>query len=92
MSDRWFRLLPEGFDLSTVVDDPEFTDVSRDGEIYTRYRIVRITHESVDHPDGWTHMANVVRVRKPALGVAMLLVRNRIIEVSRVTLAPTLTN
>lgn len=88
MSDRWFRLLPEGFDLSKVVDDPEFTDVSRDGEIYTRYRIVRITHESVDHPDGWTHMANVVRVRKHALGVAMLLVRNRIIEDSHVTLAP----
>ncbi len=88
MSEHWFRLLPEGFDLFTVVDDPEFTDVSRDGEIYTRYRIVRITHEVENHPDGWTHMANVVRVRKRALGVALLRVNDRIIEDSHVTLAP----
>lgn len=74
--------------MYTVVDDPEFTDVSRDGEIYTRYRIVRITHEAENHPDGWTHMANVVRVRRHALGVALLRVKDRIIEESRVTLAP----
>ena len=89
MNDRWFRLLPEQFDTYSVVDDVEFTDVSRDGEIYTRYRIVRITHEAESHPDGWTHMANVVRVRKKALGVALLRVKDRIIEDSQVTLAPT---
>ena len=89
MSDHWFRLLSEGFDLLTVIDDPEFTDVSRDGEVYTRYRIVRLTHEADEHPDGWTHMANVVRVRKHALGVALLRVKDRIIEDSRVTLTPT---
>lgn len=89
MNDRWFRLLSEGVDTFSIVDDPEFSEVSLDGEIYTRYRIVRFTHEATDHPDGWTHMANVVRVRREALGVALLKVVNRVIEDAIVTLAPT---
>lgn len=71
--------------MFSVIDDPEFTDVSEDGETYTRYRIVRVTHEAPAHPDGWTHMANVVRVRKHALGVALLRVANRVIEDSMVS-------
>jgi hypothetical protein len=43
--------------------------------------------EAVDHPDGWTHMANVVRVRNPSLGVALLQVVDRVIEDARVTLS-----
>jgi hypothetical protein len=89
VNDRWFRLLSEGVDTFSIVDDPEFSEVSLDGEIYTRYRIVRFTHEATDHPDGWTHMANVVRVRREALGVALLKVVNRVIEDAIVTLAPT---
>ena len=89
MTDQRFRLLPEGVDALSIVDDLEFTEVSRDGEIYTRYRIVRFTHEATDQPDGWTHMANVVRVRRQALGVALLKVSDRIIEDAIVTLAPT---
>ncbi len=88
MTDRWFRILSEAFDAFSVIDDLDFTEVSPDGEIYTRYRVVRITHEADNHPDGWTHMANVVRVRKHALGVALLRVTDRIIEDARVTLAP----
>jgi hypothetical protein len=89
VNDDWFRLLPEGVETSSIVDDPDFSEVSVDGEIYTRYRIVRFTHETIDHPDGWTHMANVVRVRRQALGVARLRVVNRAIEDAAVTLAPT---
>ena len=81
------RLLPEGEPVSSVLDDPEFTDVTMDGEVYTRFRVVRITHELVNHQEGWTHLANVTRVRDPAIGVAHLMVRNRVIEDSTVTLS-----
>ena len=87
MSDDLFRLLPEGLPTDDIVDDPEFTEVTRNGEVYTLYRIVRVTHEASSHPDGWTHMANVVRVRTPALGVALLQVVDRVIEDARVTLS-----
>lgn len=83
-----FHLLPEGTETTDIVDDPEFTEVTRNGEVYTLYRIVRITHEATNDPDGWTHMANVVRVRNPAIGVALLLVVNRVIEEAKVTLSP----
>ena len=87
MSTPESRLLPEGMAVSECLDDPEFTDVTMDGEVYTLYRVVRLTHEFVDHPEGWTHLANVARVREPAIGVAHLLVRNRAIEESKVTLS-----
>lgn len=86
MSDD-FTLLPEGLFVTDVVDDPEFTEVTRNGEVYTLYRIVRLTHEATSHPEGWTHMANVVRVRNPAIGVALLKVVNRAIDDARVTLS-----
>lgn len=88
MSETKSRLLPEGLSVTSIVSDIEFTDVTDDGDVYTLYRIVRFTHEFIEHPEGWTHLANVVRVRIPALGVAHLTVENRIIERSRVTLAP----
>ena len=87
MPDELFDLLPEGTPTGDIVDDPEFTEVTRNGEVYTLYRIVRITHEASDHPQGWTHMANVVRVRTPALGVALLQIVDRVIEDARVTLS-----
>lgn len=82
------RLLPEALPVSSVLDDPEFTDITMDGEVYTLFRVVRLTHEFPAHPEGWTHLANVVRVRDPAIGVALLLVKDRSIEESRVTLSP----
>lgn len=87
VSGELFRLLPEGLDPLDVVDDVEFTDVTNHGEIYTLYRIVRITHEATGEPDKWTHMANVSRVRDPGLGVAFLRVIDRIIVDSKVTLS-----
>jgi len=87
MSDDNFVLLPEGLVIADIVDDPEFTEVTRGGEVYTLFRIVRITHEVIDHPEGWTHMANVVRVRTPAIGVALLRVVDHVIEDARVTLS-----
>lgn len=86
MSDD-FTLLPEGLVVTDVVDDPEFTEVTRNGEVYTLYRIVRLTHEATSHPEGWTHMANVARVRNPAIGVALLKVVGRSIDDARVTLS-----
>lgn len=87
MNDSSFRLLPEGTETSAIVDDPEFTEITRNGEVYTLFRIVRFTHEASDHPEGWTHMANVVRVRTPALGVALLRVVDRVIDDACVTLS-----
>lgn len=89
MSGELFRLLSEGHDPLDVVDDVEFTDVTSNGEVYTLYRIVRFTHEATGDPDRWTHMANVSRVREPALGVALLRVVDRAIEDSRITLSDT---
>lgn len=83
-----YRILPEGTDTSEVVDDPEFTDVTENGEVYTLYRIVRITHEVTGHPEGWTHVANVVRVRDTAIGTALLRVIDRIIDDARTSMVP----
>ena len=86
MNDSIFVLLPEGLPIGDIVDDLEFTEVTHNGEVYTLFRIVRITHVATRHPDGWTHLANVTRVRAPAIGVARLKVINRVIEDARVTL------
>ena len=88
MSDGEFRLLPEGTHNESIVDDVEFSDVTEAGEVYTLYRIVRFTHEAADPLARWTHLANVARVRSPAIGVARLRIRNRVIEDSQVTLSP----
>jgi len=87
MSDDGFRLLPEGIPVHDVVEDPEFTDVTESGEVYTLYRIVRFTHEATDKLARWTHIANVARQRNPAIGVAHLRIANRVIEESQVTLS-----
>lgn len=89
MSIEYFRILPEGISTDEVVDDPEFTEVTRNGEVYTLFRIIRITHEATDHPEGWTHLANVARVRSPAIGVAHLKVIDRVIEDAKVMLSAT---
>lgn len=86
MADPDFRLLPESTAVDEIVDDPEFTDVTNDGETYTRYRVVRFTHESTASSGSWTHRANITRVRVPAIGVALLRVVDRIIDDSQVTM------
>ena len=88
MSDHEYRLLPESTPTESIVDDALFSDVTESGEVYTLYRIVRVTHEAVDPHARWTHLANVARVRSPAIGVASLRIRNRVIEDSQVTLSP----
>ena len=88
MTDAPFTLLPEGVPFSAFVDDPEFTEVTRFGEVYTLFRIVRITHQLNNNPGGWTHIANVTRVREPALGVAHLRIVDRVIVDAKVTLTP----
>lgn len=87
MNESAFRLLPEGFLTESIIDDPVFTEITDDGEVYTLYRIVRVTHEATDHPEGWTHRANVAQVRKPRIGTALLMVAERVIRTARVTLS-----
>lgn len=87
MGDEAFHLLSESADTHDVVNDAEFTEVTGNGEKYTLFRIVRITHDATNHPEGWTHLANVVRVRNPAIGVARLRVVDRVIEDAKVTLS-----
>lgn len=86
MSDSENRILPEGLRPEDVVDDLEFTEVTGRGEVYTLYRIVRFTNELTRHPEGFTHIANIVRVRTPAIGTALLRVESRSITDARVTL------
>ncbi len=88
MSDPESLLLPEALPVSAVVDDDLFTEVTNNGETYTLFRVVRVTHELIRHPARWTHLANVARVREPALGVAHLRIENREILESQVALAP----
>lgn len=88
MSDPDSRLLPESHSPLTLIDDLYFTDVTANGEIYTLYRVVRFTHELFNHPLGWTHLANVASVRKPALGVAHLLIVDRVVHESSVRIVP----
>jgi hypothetical protein len=85
--ERYFTLLSELTSVSDFLDNQEFTDVTQDGEIYTSYRVVKITHEARDHPDSWTHRANVARIRIPAIGVALLKIENRQVVASSVTLS-----
>lgn len=41
LSDDNFILLPEGLVVADIVDDSDFTEVTRGGEVYTLFRIVR---------------------------------------------------
>lgn len=79
-----YLLLSEATSVSDFVDDPVFTDVTKDGEIYTTYRIIRFTHEIRNHPDQWTHLANVALEYDSGIGVAYLRIRHRIIEDSHI--------
>ncbi|MFN5650809.1 MAG: hypothetical protein ACK49M_04975 [Actinomycetes bacterium] len=83
--DESFALLSELTRVEDFLEDPVFADVSQAGETYTSYRVVRITHEAIDHPEGWTHLANVTRARDGATGVARLRIVDRHIKESRVT-------
>lgn len=84
MSVPQYILLPEGTLLTDFVINPLFTDVTKDGEKYTTYRIVRITHEILNHPDDWTHLANVSLEYAIGIGVAYLRLRDGIVEESRI--------
>lgn len=84
MNPPHFVLLSEATSVDDFVDDPVFTDVTNDGEVYTTYRIVRFTHEVQEHHEGWTHLVNVSLEFGVGIGVAYLRIRNRIIEDSRI--------
>lgn len=86
MTSEKFIVLPEGTSSLEIVNDDVFTEVSEDGEVYISYRIVRFTHALVDHPMGWTHVANVAAVHRQAIGVAHLEVSAREIVRAEVTL------
>ena len=88
MSTPRYVLLSEATTISDYVDNPVFTDVTNDGETYTTYRIVRITHEVFEHPDDWTHLANVSLEFSIGIGVAHLLLKNKIVEASRIKPTP----
>ena len=86
MPEPEFRILSELLSVEDFVDEPVFTDVTDLGEVYTRYRITRFTHEVFHHPAQWTHLANVTPERSPGIGVAKLRVLDRSIDESEVTL------
>lgn len=88
MSNPRTVVLSESLEISDFVDYDIFTDVTHDGEIYTTFRIIRITHAIVNHPDGWNFVANVVGVHENHMGVADLKVVDRMITESRVSLTP----
>ena len=87
MAEPTYRLLSELTKVDDFLDEAVFTDVTNEGETYTRYRVVRVTHEVSNHPREWTHMANVVPVRTSGIAVALLRVVNRAIEDSEVTVS-----
>jgi hypothetical protein len=88
MSSPQYVLLSEATSISDYVDNPVFTDVTEDGEIYTTYRIVRITHEVIDHPDHWTHLANVSLEFNIGIAVAHLRLKDKVVEDSHIKPTP----
>ena len=88
MTSPRYVLLSESTAVSDYVENPVFTDVTNDGEIYTTYRIVRITHEVFEHPDDWTHLANVTLEYNIGIGVAHLRLKNKVVEASRIKPTP----
>lgn len=84
MSDLRLALLSELAATSEFVDDDVFTDVSEDGERYTSYRIVRMTHSIEPNDEGWTHLANVGLLDGTAIAVALLKIHLRVVEDSKV--------
>ena len=88
MSNPHTVVLSESLEISDFVQYDIFTDVTEDGEIYTSYRIVRVTHAIVDDPDGWNFVANVVGIHENHMGVAQLKVVDRMITESQVSLTP----
>lgn len=87
MTARRFRLLPEGSRVADHVEEPQFTVVTGDGEIYTLFRIVRITHIAEDRNSPWTHLANVARISDDSIGVAHLRIIDRLVEDSSVVMS-----
>jgi hypothetical protein len=88
MNSPQYVLLSEAASISDYVYNPVFTDVTKDGEVYTTYRIVRITHEVIDHPDNWTHLANVSLEFNIGIGVAHLRLKDKVVEDSRIKPTP----
>jgi hypothetical protein len=88
MNTPQYVLLSEAASISDYVDNPVFTDVTKDGEVYTTYRIVRITHEVIDHPDNWTHLANVSLEFNIGIGVAHLRLKDKVVEDSHIKPTP----
>ena len=88
MTDGRFRLLPEGVSADDFVDCADFIVVTGHGEIYTLFRIVRVTHVATDLDQTWTHLVNVVRSSDHAIGVGRLRVEDRVIVDAEVDLAP----
>lgn len=60
MSDFGWKPFASPSDVRSVVDDPIFTDVTEGGEVYRTYLITRIVYEFTNHPDGWTHLVEVL--------------------------------
>lgn len=87
MTQAGWRLLPESTLTFNIVDNAEFTVVTGDGEIYTLFRIVRITHECTSAELAWTHLANVARIVDHVIGVARLQIVEKVIIDAAVTLS-----
>ena len=66
--------------VSEVVDDPVFSNVSEFGEVYELFEIQNISHEYLNHPQRWTHRAQVRRHNSHEIFNAELRVVNFSIE------------
>jgi len=82
------RLLPEGVLVTAIVDDPFFFNDTATTEIYTLFRIVRMTHDLMNNPEGWTHRGNITRLADSAIGTALFRIVDREVVDVRVRLAP----
>lgn len=79
MTERQLIVLSELLTPQDFVDIDIFTDVSRDGDTYTSYRIVRFTQAIVNDPEGWNFLVNVVALHDAKIGVGTLKVEDRVI-------------
>lgn len=72
-----------------VIDDPMFSHVVDNGEIYEAFEVTAITREYINHPHHWTHSATVKHLLTQKLFTADLRIRNFCIDESEVYEFPT---
>ena len=76
-------------DVCEIIDDPVFSHVMENGEVYEAFEVIAVTREYINHPHHWTHGVTVKHQLSQKLFSADLRVLNFCIDESEVYGFPT---